>query len=55
LNRGVRCDVLTQFDCDIPFQFVLETNRLNAGDGLDDRGFTVGYVSDGANVDGGLA
>ena len=46
---------VSQFDGDVALQLVLEPDRLNARDGLDDRRLAVRYVADGANVDGRLA
>lgn len=40
---GIR---ITQFDGDIPLQFVLESDRMDTGDGLDDGRFPVCDVSD---------
>ena len=46
---------IPQFDGDIPLQLVLEPDRLDARDGLDDRRLAVRYMADGTNVDGRLA
>lgn len=46
---------VTQFDGDVPFQFVFETNGLNTTDGFDHGGFTVRHVPNGTDVDGGLS
>lgn len=46
---------VSQLDGDVSDQLVLESNGLDAGDGLDDGGLSVSDVADGANVDGGLA
>lgn len=46
---------LTELDCDVPLQLVFKTHRLYARDGLHHRRFSVGYMTDGANVDGGLS
>jgi hypothetical protein len=46
---------VSEFDGDVADHFVFEADGLNAGDGFDDGGFAVGYVADGAYVDGGLA
>lgn len=45
---------LTQFDGNVPFQFVLETNSMHSRNGLNDRRFSMGYMTDGANVNCGL-
>lgn len=41
---------LTQFDCDVPFQFILETDSMNTGYGFDNRWFTMGYMSNCAKI-----
>mmetsp|Transcript_22956 Transcript_22956/g.45883 ORF Transcript_22956/g.45883 Transcript_22956/m.45883 type:complete len:244 (+) Transcript_22956:1007-1738(+) len=46
---------VAQLDGDVAFQFVLEADGLDAGDGFHDGGFSVGDVADGSDVDGGLA
>ena len=46
---------ISKFNSNVTFQFILETDRLYARDGLDDGGFTVGDVTDCSDVDGGLA
>ena len=46
---------VTQLDGDIALQLVLETDGLDLGDGLDHGGFPVSDVTDGTDVDGGLA
>lgn len=46
---------LTQFDGNVPFQFVLETNSMHSRNGLNDRRFSMGYMTDGANVNCGLS
>lgn len=40
------CVGVTELDCDISFEFVLETDSLDARYGFDDCRFTVRYVSD---------
>lgn len=45
---------LTELDCDISLELVLEANGVNAGDGFDDGRFTVSDMSNGADVDRGL-
>ena len=52
VNLGIG---ISQFNRNVTFQFVLEADGLDSGDGLDDGGFTVGDVTDCANVDGCLA
>lgn len=46
---------VTEFDGDVSYEFVFETDGLDAGDGFDDGGFSVGYVTDGSDVDCGLS
>lgn len=46
---------LTKLDCDIALQFIFKAHSLHAGDGFDHRRFTVGYMTDCANVDCCLA
>lgn len=46
---------LTQLDCDVALQFVLEAHSLHAGYGFDHRGFAVSHMTDGADVDGRLS
>lgn len=46
---------ISEFDGDIADHFVLETDGLYSRDGFDYGGFSVGYVTDGSNVDGCLA
>ena len=41
---------VAEFDGDVLFQLVLESNCLDAGERLDDGGFSVGDVADGADV-----
>lgn len=43
---------VTQLDGDVALEFVLETDSLDTGDGLDDRGLAVSDMADGADVDG---
>mmetsp|Transcript_26170 Transcript_26170/g.53598 ORF Transcript_26170/g.53598 Transcript_26170/m.53598 type:complete len:270 (+) Transcript_26170:912-1721(+) len=43
-----------ELDGDVPLQLVLETDGLNAADGLHDGGLAVGDVADGADIDGRL-
>lgn len=45
---------VTQLDGNVADQFVLETNGLDARDGLDDCGLSVSDVADGTDVDGRL-
>jgi hypothetical protein len=52
VNLGIG---ISQFNRNVTFQFVLEADGLDSGDGLDDGGFTVGDVTDCAYVDGCLA
>ena len=42
---------VSQLDGNVSLQFVLEPDGLHTGDGLDDRRFTVGYVTNGTDVD----
>ena len=46
---------VSQLDGNVALQFVLETDRLHAADGLDDGGLSVGHMADRSHVDGGLA
>jgi hypothetical protein len=46
---------VTELDGNVALELVLETDRLDTGDGLDDGTLSVGDVTDGSNVDGGLA
>mmetsp|Transcript_11967 Transcript_11967/g.26986 ORF Transcript_11967/g.26986 Transcript_11967/m.26986 type:complete len:692 (+) Transcript_11967:117-2192(+) len=46
---------VTQFDGDVAFQFVFESNGLDTADRLDDRRFSVGHVTDCSDVDRCLA
>lgn len=46
---------ITQLDGDVSLQLVLETDSLHLRDSLDDRRLSVSDVSDGTNVDRGLA
>ena len=46
---------VTELDGDVPDQLVLETDGLDAGDGLDDGGFSVCDMADGADVDSCLS
>ena len=52
VDLGIR---VAQFNRDIPLQFILEPNRLDPTNRLHDRGFPVGDVADGADIDGGLS
>ena len=45
---------VSKLDGDISDQFVLESNRLHTGDGLDHSRLAVGDMADGTNIDGGL-
>jgi hypothetical protein len=49
------CVRVAELDGDVALEFVLETDRLDATDGLDDCTLSVSYVSDCSDVDGGLA
>lgn len=46
---------VTQLDGDVTDQLVLESNCLDAGNGLDDGGLSVSDMTNGTNVDGGLS
>lgn len=46
---------ITQLDRNVSLQLVLETDSLDLGDSLNDRRLAVSDVTDGANVDCGLA
>jgi hypothetical protein len=46
---------VTELDGNVALELVLETDRLDTGDGLDNGTLSVGDVTDGSNVDGGLA
>ena len=46
---------VTEFDGDVSFQFVFESDGLNSRDGFYDGGFSMGHVTDCSYVDGGLA
>lgn len=46
---------ITQFNGNISDQLVLEPDRLNARDSLDNGRLSVGDMTDGADVDGGLS
>jgi hypothetical protein len=48
------CVGVTELDGDIPLEFVLETDSLDPGNGLDDGALSVGDVANRADVDGGL-
>ena len=45
---------VTQIDGDVSLELVLESDRVHAGKGLDDRRLAVSDVADGSDVDGGL-
>lgn len=45
----------TQLDGNVALELVLETNGVDAGDGLDHRRFAVRDMADRADVDGRLA
>ena len=45
---------VTQLDGDVLFQFILESDGLYSRERLDDGGFAVSHVADGADVDGRL-
>ena len=45
---------VTELDGDVPDQLVLEPDRLNTRDGLDDSRLAVSDVTNSAYVDGGL-
>lgn len=45
---------LTQLDGDVSFEFILESNRMHTRDGLDHCRLAVRYMSNCANIDGGL-
>jgi len=49
------CVRITELDGDVALEFVLETDRLDTTDGLDDSTLSVSDVSNCADVDGGLA
>ena len=42
---------ITQFDCDVTFQFILELDSMDTGDSLHKSGFSVSDMADGTNVD----
>ena len=44
INFGIG---VSQLDGDVPFQFVLETNRMDPGQGLDHRRLAMGHVTNG--------
>lgn len=46
------CVGVTQLDGNVSLQLVLETDSLNAGNGLYNGGLSVSDVTDGTNVDG---
>ena len=48
------CVGISKLDCDVADQLILESDGLDARDGLDDCRLSVSDVTDGANVDGGL-
>jgi hypothetical protein len=45
---------VSQLDGNVTFEFVLEADGLDSGNGLDDCGLPVSDVTNGSNVDGGL-
>lgn len=45
----------TELDRNVPLEFILEANGVNAGDGFDDGGLSVSDMTDGADVDCGLS
>jgi hypothetical protein len=45
------CVGVSQLDGNVSLQFVLEPDSLDTGDGLDDGGLSVGYVTDSTDVD----
>ena len=45
---------VSQFDGNITFQFVLETDGLHTTDGFHEGGFSVSDVTNGSDVDGRL-
>ena len=51
INFGIG---VSQLNGNVTFEFVLETNGLDSGNGLDDCGLSVSDVTDCSNVDGGL-
>lgn len=49
------CVCVTELDGNVSLQLVLETDSLDTRDGLDDSGLSVSDVTNGTDVDGGLA
>lgn len=49
---GIR---VTQFDGDITFQFILESDSLDTRNSFNNGRFTVSYVSNSADINGSLA
>lgn len=47
--------MLTQFDSNVPFQLILETNGVYTGDGFYNSRFAVRYMTNCTNVNGRLA
>src|SRR5450755_3366911 len=45
---------ITKFYCNIPLQFVLESDRLDTGNSLDHRALAMGDMADGTDIDGCL-
>ena len=46
---------VAELDGDVALQLVLEADGVDAGEGLDQGGLSVGHMADGADVNGGLA
>lgn len=51
VNLGIG---VSQFDCNITLQFILEADRLDTRNGLDDCGLAVSDVTNGADINGRL-
>lgn len=49
------CVGVTELDGNISLQFVLETDGLDTGDGLDDGTLSMSDMTNGTDVDGGLS
>lgn len=49
-RSGTCCYKLTEFDGDVTFQFVLEANSVDAGDGFHHCRLSVSYMTDSSDV-----
>lgn len=44
----------TQFNCNVAFEFIFETNGVNTRNCFHDSRFSVSYMTNCANINGGL-